>query len=206
MSDDGLGAIIINCTLKKSPATSNTEALAGVVGGFLEREGVNVDTVRAVDHDIHPGVSSDEGDGDAWPDIRRRVLAADILVMATPIWLGQPSSVSKRVLERLNALMGEADDDGRPVAYDRVGGVVVTGNEDGAHHVIAELVQGMIDVGFTVPAQSWTYWHLGPGPGPDYLDDVTGHEWAHRTGETAAANLLAVARALRSAPLPVPVG
>jgi len=204
MSDDALGALIINCTLKASPEPSNTEALARIVGGQLAARGVAVDMVRAVDHDIHPGVSSDEGDGDEWPAIRRRVLAADILVMATPTWLGQMSSVAKRVMERLDALMSETGGDGRPVLYDRVGGVVVTGNEDGAHSIIAHIAQGMIDVGYTVPAQAWTYWHRGPGPGPDYLDDDTGHDWAHATGETAARNLASVARALKERPLPAP--
>lgn len=206
MTQDPLDAIIVNCTLKASPAPSNTEALAGVVGGHLAAHGTRVDTVRAVDFDIRPGVSSDEGDGDQWPEIRRRILRADILLMATPTWLGQPSSVAKRVMERLNALMSETGEDGRPPAFDKVGGVVVTGNEDGAHHIIAVLAQGMIDIGFTVPAQAWTYWHRGPGPGPDYLDDETGHDWAHRTGATAAANLVAVARALRAMPLPAPAG
>jgi multimeric flavodoxin WrbA len=109
-------AVVINCTLKPSPAASNTEQLARVVIGALEREGVDVELVRAVDHDIRPGVSSDEGDGDAWPAIRARILAADILVIATPTWLGQPSSVAKRVLERMDAMLSETDDDGRPVA------------------------------------------------------------------------------------------
>lgn len=204
MGDDALGAIIINCTLKTSPEPSNTGALADVVGGYLAEHGVTVDTVRAVDHDIRPGVSSDEGAGDDWPAIRERVLAADILLLATPTWLGQMSSVAKRVLERLNAMMSETGDDGRPVLYDKVGGIVVTGNEDGAHSIISQVAQGMFDVGYTVPAQSWTYWHRGPGPGPDYLDDDTGHRWAHTTGRTAAQNLVAVARALRAHRLPVP--
>ena len=202
---DGLRALIVNCTLKPSPATSNTEALASVVGDALRAHGVDVSTVRAADHDIRPGVSSDEGDGDEWPAIREQVLAAQILVIATPTWLGQPSSVSKRVLERMDALLSETDAAGRPVAYDRVAGVVVTGNEDGAHHVIAEVAGALIDVGYTVPAQAWTYWNRGPGPGPSYLETDEGHEWSHTTGRTAAANLVAVAKALRANPLPPPV-
>ena len=102
--------------------------------GALEREGVEIDVIRVVDHDVKPGVSNDEGDGDAWPAILERLLAAQILIVATPTWLGRPSSVAQRVLERLDALLSETDDDGRPVAYNRVAGVVVTGNEDGAHH------------------------------------------------------------------------
>jgi multimeric flavodoxin WrbA len=197
-------AVVINCTLKPSPAASNTEQLARVVIGALEREGVDVELVRAVDHDIRPGVSSDEGDGDAWPAIRARILAADILVIATPTWLGQPSSVAKRVLERMDAMLSETDDDGRPVAYNRVAGVVVTGNEDGAHHVISEVAGALVDIGFTIPGQAWTYWNRGPGPGPSYTDTDEGHEWSRTTGEAAASNLLHAARALRAQPIPAP--
>jgi multimeric flavodoxin WrbA len=128
--------------------------------------GATYELIRVADHVVHPGVSSDEGDGDEWPRIHEKILAAEILVLATPIWLGQPSSVSKRVLERMDAMLSETDADGRPVAFERVAGFVVTGNEDGAHHVVAELAQGLFDIGYTVPGQSSTYWHLGPGPGP----------------------------------------
>jgi multimeric flavodoxin WrbA len=156
------------------------------------------------DHVVPPGVKTDEGDGDEWPAIHEKILAAQILVIATPTWLGQPSSVSKRVLERMDAMLSETDARGRPVAFDRVAGFVVTGNEDGAHHVVAELAQALVDIGYTVPGQSSTYWHLGPGPGPDYLEDATGHEWAHTTGRNAAANLIAVAPALSAHSMPVP--
>jgi multimeric flavodoxin WrbA len=199
-----LTALAINCTLKPSPETSNTEALARVVLDALGEEGVETDLVRAVDHEIKPGVESDMGDGDEWPQIRERVLAADILLIAAPTWLGQPSSVSKLVLERMDAMISEEDDEGRPVAYNRVAGVVVTGNEDGAHHVIAEVCGALNDIGFTCPGQNWTYWNRGPGPGDDYLDSDEGHEWSETTGKAAAANLLAVARALRANPIPPP--
>jgi multimeric flavodoxin WrbA len=199
-----LGALILNCTLKRSPAPSNSHALAQVVGDALVRRGATCETVRVRDHVVHPGVTSDEGDGDEWPAIHRKVLAAQILVIATPIWVGQPSSIAKLAVERLSALMSETDDEGRPLAYGKVAGFVVTGHEDGAHHVIAELAQALIDTGFTVPGQAWTYWHLGPGTGPDYLDDQRGHDWSDQQGRTAAANLFAVAEALRHHPLPVP--
>ena len=160
--------------------------------------------LRVVDHDVLPGVSSDEGEGDDWPTIRNRILASEILVLATPTWFGQPSSVVKRVLERMDAMLSETGEDGRPVAFDRVAGFVVTGNEDGAHHVIAELAQAVNDIGYTVPAQAWTYWNKGPGPGPTYLETDEGHEWSARTARTAAGNLIAVAEALASHPLPKP--
>ncbi|MEV7452890.1 flavodoxin family protein [Streptomyces nigra] len=194
-------ALVINCTLKVSPEPSNTEALASVVAGRLAEQGVDVSSVRAVDLKIAPGVVTDAGDGDEWPEVHERILDSQILVMASPTWLGRPSSVAQRVLERMDAMLSETDDQGRPVAYNRVAGVVVTGNEDGAHHVISEISGALADIGFTIPGQAWTYWHLGPGPGPDYLDEQKGRDWAHSTGRTMADNLLGVARALSERPL-----
>jgi multimeric flavodoxin WrbA len=197
-------AVIVNCTLKPTPEPSNTEALARVVADALEKDGVTVDWVRAVDHDIKPGVESDMGEGDAWPAIRRQILAAEILIIATPTWVGRPSSLAQRVLERMDAMISETDELGRPAAYNRVAGVVNTGNEDGAHHVISEISGVLGDIGFTIPGQAWTYWHLGPGAGPDYLDDQRGHDWAAKTGRAMAANLTTVARALAATPIQAP--
>jgi multimeric flavodoxin WrbA len=200
-------ALVINCTLKRSPDPSNTDALAQVVVDRLEQDGVQVEVVRAVDLDIEPGVTSEPvREGDAWPAVHAELLDAEILVMASPTWLGRPSSVAQRVLERMDAMLSETDDQGRPVAYNRVAGVVVTGNEDGAHHVISEISGALADIGYTIPGQAWTYWHLGPGPGPDYLDDERGREWSHRTGRAMAANLAGVARALAARPLGAPPG
>jgi len=199
-----LKAVFLNCTLKPSPQDSNTEALARVVAEALEADGIATEFVRMVDHDVRPGVTSDEGDGDAWPAIREKLVDAQILVMATPTWLGRPSSVAQRVLERMDAMLGEQDDDGRPVAYNHVAGVVVTGNEDGAHHVISEIAGGLIDIGYTVPGQAWTYWNKGPGPGDDYSQSDEGKDWSHATGRAAASNLAAVARALANHPVPAP--
>ncbi|WP_046732284.1 flavodoxin family protein [Streptomyces humi] len=196
-------ALLINCTLKKSPEPSNTEALASEVAARLTKLGVRTESVRAVDLAIAPGVVTDAGDGDAWPDVHERLLDSEILVIASPTWLGRPSSVAQRVLERMDAMMSETDQDDRPVAYDRVAGVVVTGNEDGAHHVISEISGALADIGYTIPGQAWTYWHLGPGPGPDYLDDERGRDWAHSTGRTMADNLHRVASALAGRPSPV---
>lgn len=133
-----------------------------------------------------------------------KVLASEILVIATPTWLGRPSSVAQRILERLDALLSETDEEGRPVAYNRVAGVIVTGNEDGAHHVISEISGALVDIGFTIPGQSWTYWNRGPGPGADYLDSTEGKEWSHSTAAAAAANLAAAARALAANPIGPP--
>jgi multimeric flavodoxin WrbA len=198
-------ALVINCTLKTSPETSNTEALAKVVVDKLRGEGVDVEEVRAVDENILPGVESDMGEGDEWPAIREKVVAAEILVVATPTWLARPSSVTQRVLERMDAMIAETDDDGRPLAYGKVAGVVVTGNEDGAHHVISEVSGALIDVGFTVPGQAWTYWNRGPGPSKSYLEDDFRHDWSRTTGETAAQNLVTVAKALATTLFKVPI-
>ncbi|MBT2410576.1 flavodoxin family protein [Streptomyces sp. ISL-12] len=197
-------ALVVNCTLKPSPEPSNTEALAATVISSLQGHGVTVDTVRAVDLNLKPGVRTDMGDGDDWPAVHERLLAAEILVIASPTWLGRPSSVAQRVLERMDAMLGETDDQRRPVAYNRVAGVVVTGNEDGAHHVISEINGALVDIGYTVPGQSWTYWHLGPGPGPDFLDDDRGHDWSVSTAKAMASNLVHAARALAALPLPAP--
>src|SRR5215207_1502794 len=198
-------AIILNGTLKPSPQTSNTEALAGYLAGALRDRGVEELTqIRLVDHDVEPGVQSDMGDGDAWPAIREQILAAEILVIATPTWLGQLSSVTKRALERMDAFLSETDDDGVPVAYNRVAGVVVTGNEDGAHAIIAAVAQALIDIGYTLPGQGWTYWNKGPGPGEEEYLSSAEKDWTHSTGDAAAQNLVAVARALRANSIPKP--
>jgi multimeric flavodoxin WrbA len=197
-------ALLINCTLKPSPQPSNTEALAQVVTNALGNDGITVDWVRAVDHAIKPGVDSDMGDGDDWPTIRTKILASEILIIATPTWVGRPSSVAQRVIERMDAMISETDEQGRPVAYNRVAGVINTGNEDGAHHVISEIAGALGDIGYTIPGQAWTYWHLGPGAGPDYLDEQRGHDWAAKTGRAMARNLATVARALIATPMQAP--
>ncbi|MBB5931923.1 flavodoxin family protein [Streptomyces echinatus] len=197
-------ALVINCTLKPSPQPSNTEALADTVISALKSHSVEVDIVRAVDLHIRPGVETDMGEGDEWPAVHEKVLSSEILIIASPTWLGRPSSIAQRVLERLDAMLSETDDQQRPVAYNRVAGVLVTGNEDGAHHVISEISGALGDIGFTIPGQAWTYWHLGPGAGPDYLDDDRGHDWAASTGRAMTSNLVHAARALAENPLPAP--
>jgi multimeric flavodoxin WrbA len=197
-------ATILSCTLKGAGERSNTEALAQSVIEPLQAEGVECEIVRLSELAIPPGVESDLGDGDQWPEVRERVVSSEILVMASPTWLGRPSSIAQRALERMDAMLAETDDEGRPIAYNRVAGVVVTGNEDGAHHVISEISGALNDIGFTVPGQAWTYWNRGPGPGDDYLDAKQGHPWSHSTGAAAAQNLLACARALSANPIPPP--
>jgi multimeric flavodoxin WrbA len=197
-------ATVLNCSLKTSDNPSNTQALADVVIGALRGHGVEVDTVRLADLSVPPGVESDLGDGDEWPRVRAAVVSSEILVVATPTWVGRPSSIAQRAIERMDGMLSETDDDGRPVAYNRVAGVVVTGNEDGAHHVISEVTGALGDIGFTIPGQAWTYWNRGPGPGPEYTDTTEGHDWSASTGRAMASNLVAVAKALRDQPIPAP--
>lgn len=165
-----LKAIAFNCTLKPSPAESSTDILLGEFIAALSTHGVECDLVRAVDFNIKPGVKSDEGKGDDWPALRERVIAADIVLLGSPVWLGQPSSVAKRVLERMDAFLGEKDDRGRMPSYGKVAVAVVVGNEDGAHHVAAEFQQALTEVGFTIPAGGATYWVGEAMQSTDYKD------------------------------------
>ncbi|MHB0817040.1 flavodoxin family protein [Stutzerimonas stutzeri] len=176
-----LSALAINCTLKASPEESSCDLLLSQVLHELKAFGVICEQLRAVDFDIKPGVTSDEGPGDDWPMIRQKILAADILVLGTPIWLGHPSSICQRVLERLDAFLSETDDQQRMVSYGRVACVAVVGNEDGAHHVVAELYQGLNDVGFSIPANGCTYW-VGQAMGStDYKDAEPSEKTANAT-------------------------
>lgn len=197
-----LTAVVLVGTLTPSPAASSSELLGRQVLDALGDHGVTGTVIRLVDHDVKPGVEKDMGEGDAWPAIREQVLAADILVLATPIWMGQPSSVTKRALERLDAELSETDDQGRLLTYGKVAAVAVVGNEDGAHHTSAELFQALNDVGFTVPAAAITYWVGAAMQGTDYQDlDETPEETA-KTTATLAANTAHLARLLRQSPYP----
>ena len=197
-----LRALALNCTLKSSDEGSSTELMCRRLLDALAAHDVEGSLVRVVDHDVKPGVSSDEGDGDEWPAIRRQILAAQILILATPIWLGNPSSVCRRVLERLDAFLGEEDDKGRTISYDRVAVVATVGNEDGAHNVGAQLYQGLIDVGFTVPASGQVYW-VGEAMGSvDYRDLDPQPEKVASTLADVARNAAHLARVLQGAPYP----
>lgn len=195
--DQQLSALLINCTLKPSPAESSTDVLGQQVLDALAEHGVSGDSIRAVDHDIRPGVQTDMGDGDQWPSLRERVLAADILVFATPTWMGQHSSVAQRVLERLDAELSETDDQGRPILFDKVALSVVVGNEDGAHHISAIVFQSLSDVGFTIPAQASIYWNGEAMQSTDYKDLPTTPEKVAQTISTGAANAAHLAKLLQ---------
>lgn len=197
-----LRAFALVCTLKASPAPSSSVRLCEQLLGALREEGVEGEMARVVDHDVRPGVSTDEGDGDEWPQLRKKILAADILVLATPIWLGHLSSVSQRVLERLDAELGEEDDQGRLLTFGKVAVAAVVGNEDGAHHVSAQLYQGLVDVGFSVPPSATTYW-VGEARGKvDYQDLDATPEWVARSLSAVAKNAAHLARLLKEHPYP----
>ncbi|MGF7078622.1 flavodoxin family protein [Mucilaginibacter sp. UYCu711] len=196
--------LVLNCTLKPSPQASNTEALALEVIKELEKLGADVKMIRVADHNIIVGSKSDMGAGDGWPAILEDLLASDILIMATPTWMGTLSSMAMRVMERINGLYSARDKQGRPVTYNKVAGFVVTGEEDGARHVVAEIAHGLMDVGFTIAPQSYTYWNNGPGPGKAYLKSDFRKDWSIETGKLVAANVMAVAKALKKSPIPPP--
>jgi multimeric flavodoxin WrbA len=194
--------LVLNCTLKPSPIPSNTEALANEVIKELEKLGAKVNMIRVADHNVITGTKSDMGEGDGWPVILEELLASDILIMATPTWMGTLSSMAMRVMERINGLYSAKDDEGRPATYNKVAGFVVTGEEDGARHVVAEIAHGLMDVGFTIAPQSYTYWNNGPGPGKKYLDSDFRKDWSIETSRLVAANIMAVAKALKKTPIP----
>ena len=155
-----LTAIAINCSLRKSSGEpSSTDVMIGLVGDALAKHGVRLsETIRIADFNVAPGVSSDEGEGDEWPKLREKILAADILVFGTPIWMGQPSSIAKRVCERMDAFLSETDDAGRMPSFGKVAVAAIVGNEDGAHRVTADLFQALNDVGWTIPSAGACYW------------------------------------------------
>jgi multimeric flavodoxin WrbA len=197
-----LRALALVCSLKASPAPSSSDLMARQILEQLAEHGVSGDVVRVVDHDVKPGVEVDMGEGDAWPGIRARLMAADILIVATPTWVGHMSSVAQRVLERLDGELSETDDSGRPQVTGKVAVTAVVGNEDGAHKITADLMQGLNDIGFTIPAQGGTYWNDEAMGGRDYLELDETPEAVASTTATLAENAAHLARALRTDPYP----
>ena len=203
-SYDDLTALFINCTLKPSPQPSHSAALATRSMAIMERLGVTVDRCRAVDHDLPPGVYPDMTDhgaaGDEWPALFERVLAADILVLLTPIWLGEKSSVATRVVERLYGNSGALTADGQYAYYGRTAGVIITGNEDGAKHCAMNLLYSLQHLGYLIPPQADAAWLGEAGPGPSYADEGSGgpeNEFTHRNTTFMTWNLLHTARWLK---------
>jgi multimeric flavodoxin WrbA len=185
---DQLRALALVCTLTPAPAESSSERMARQVLAALTEHGVTANLVRVVDHDVKPGVQLDMGDGDEWPAIRRQVMDADILVLATPTWLGQHSSVAQRVLERLDAELSETDDEGRLKTFGKVAIAAVVGNEDGAHHISGVLFQALNDVGFSLAANAVAYWNDQVGGEYRNFKDLD------ETPESVAGTIAKVAR------------
>jgi multimeric flavodoxin WrbA len=198
----GYGAVMLafalNCTLKPSPEPSSTDVLLDQIATELQRHDISLERARVADHVVAPGVTADEGGGDGWPSLRQKILDADLFVLATPIWMGHPSSHAQRVLERLDAFLGETDDRGQMATVDRVAMVAVVGNEDGAHHVGAELFQGLNDVGFTLAAGAMAYWVGEAMHTTDYRDLPETPEKTAVATRTMVQNSTHLARVLRA--------
>jgi multimeric flavodoxin WrbA len=187
----------INCTLK-SKGPSSTDAMIAVLKAAFENKGATVgETVRIAALDIKPGVTSDEGDGDQWPQIREKILAADILILGTPIWMGSAGSVAKRVMERMDAFLEETDAQGRMPSYGKVAVAAIVGNEDGAHFASAQIFQALNDVGWTIPAVAACYW-VGEAMGStDFKDLEETPEMVAKTAKTVASNAVHLAGLLK---------
>lgn len=191
-----LRAVALVCTLRPSPSESSSDLLARQVVEALSQQNVETTTIRIADHNIATGVAIDMGDGDEWPEIRKQIIDADILLIATPIWMGHTSSVAQKVMERLDAELSETDNQGRLLTYGKVGIVAVVGNEDGAHHVTAELYQALSDVGFTIPAAGSTYWVGEAMHTTDYKDLEDTPDKTAQTNQSVAVNAAHLARLL----------
>ena len=200
-----LRAMFINCTLKRSPELSHTQGLIDASAGIMRKHGVDVSEIRLIDHPVATGVYPDMREHgwaeDAWPDLYPGILASDILVVAGPIWLGDNSSVTKQLIERIYSLSGELNDKGQYLFYGRVAGCLITGNEDGIKHCAQNVLYSLQHVGYTIPPNADAGWIGEAGPGPSYLDDNRGaqNHWTTRNTVFAAWNMLHAARRLKDA-------
>src|SRR5579863_6699859 len=206
MSDwdfSGLKAIIFNGTLTKSPEPSHTELLIKVSTDIMHKHGVKTELIRTIDHDIATGVWPDMREHgwktDEWPDIYKRVEAADILIIAGPIWLGDNSSETKKVIERLYANSHLLNKEGQYAFYGKVGGCLITGNEDGIKHCAMNVLYSLQHLGCVIPPQADAGWIGEAGPGPSYGDDGTGfdNDFTNRNTTFMTWNLMHLAKLLK---------
>jgi multimeric flavodoxin WrbA len=199
-----LRAIPLNCTLKADPSeASSTDAMLEVLGKSFAAKGVEVsEVVRVAALQIPPGVTSDEGEGDEWPELRKRILDHDILILGGPIWMGQVGSIAKRVLERMDAFLSETDDSGRMPSYGKIAVTAIVGNEDGAHFSAAQIFQSLNDVGWTIPPVASCYW-VGEAMGSvDYKDLKETPDKVQQTADMVASNAAHLAGLLQKSPFP----
>ncbi|MGI9329882.1 MAG: flavodoxin family protein [Gammaproteobacteria bacterium] len=201
-----LKAVFLNCTLKRSPELSHTQGLIDIAAAIMKANKVSLEVIRPVDHDLAFGVWPDMRehgwDTDGWPGILDKVMAADILVLTTPIWLGEKSSVCTQTIERLYAASGNLNEHGQYAYYGRVGGCLVTGNEDGAKHCAMNILYSLQHLGYTIPPQADAGWLGEAGPGPSYLDEGSGgpeNDFTNRNTTFMTWNLLHLARLLKDA-------
>lgn len=199
-----LSALFINCTLKPSPSQSHTRGLMDVSAAIMKENAVKVEILRAADHDIPPGVYPDMTEHgrerDEWPGIFERVLEADILVLGSPIWLGEKSSICQKVIERLYGNSALLNEDGQYAYYGRAAGCIITGNEDGIKHCAMGILYALQHLGYAIPPQADAGWIGEAGPGPSYLDEDSGgpeNEFTQRNTTFMTWNLLHVARMLK---------
>jgi len=199
-----LKAIYVNCTLKKSPETSHTDGLMQVSKNIMRKEGVEVDEIRLVDHDIafgvYPDMKKHNWDKDEWPDLFDRILSADIMIIGTPIWLGEKSSVAQLLIERLYSMSGETNDKGQYLYYGKAGGCIITGNEDGVKHCAIGMMYAMQHIGYSIPPQADAGWIGEVGPGASYLDEgskAAENDFTNRNTTFMTYNLLHLAKMLK---------
>lgn len=198
-----LKAIILNCTLKRSSETSNTGALIEKLREIYRDEGITSKAIRIADYSVAFGNTSDEGEGDDWPMILSEIKDAQILILATPIWLGDKSAICKMVIERIDGSTSEEDpENGQPPLYNKVGGVLVTGNEDGAKKVCADVLFSLNHSGCSIPPNAMAYWVGTAGPGPSYIDAGRDHFFTNKNIRSLATNTAYLARLLQSKPIP----
>ena len=197
-------AIFLNCTLKKSPEKSNTDALISKAVTLYKEQNVESEVIRVADYKVAFGVTSDEGKGDEWPEILDKIKKSDILIIGSPVWLGDKSSICKMIIERLDGSTSEQDDEtGQYPLYNKVGGVLVTGNEDGAKKVSADVLFSLNHSGCTIPPNSMAYWVGKAGPGPSYIEaNGDKHLFTNMNVRFLVSNTVYFAKLLKERPIP----
>ncbi len=201
-----LKALFINCTLTKSPKQSNTQGVIDISQAIMQKQGVSTEVIRAIDYDIAQGIYPDMTEHgwvkDEWPDLYKKVAVADILVIAGPIWLGDNSSETKKIIERLYAQSADTNKNGQYSFYGKVGGCLITGNEDGLKHCAMNILYSLQHIGCTIPPGADAGWIGEVGPGPSYLDKGSGgpqNDFTNRNTTFMTWNLMHLARMLKGA-------